>query len=104
VLSGTVGRCCLSYTMTSSSCAESVVILPPHGVQLESRHGLPSLPLFTMRRFIPLTTLQDVVINEGLRGWDVRYYLAAIQQVGPRSSVVEVAYKVSYLLEGKHLD
>lgn len=54
-----------------------------------------------MRRFIPLTTLQDVVINEGLRRWDVRHYLATIKQVGPKSSMVEAAYEVSYLLEGK---
>ncbi|KAF8226893.1 hypothetical protein L208DRAFT_1366639 [Tricholoma matsutake] len=73
--------------------SESVVIFPPHGVQLESRHGLPALPLFTMRRFIPLTTLQDVVINEGLRRWDVRHYLATIKQVGPKSSMVEAAYE-----------
>jgi len=73
--------------------SESVVILPPHGVQLESRHGLPSLPLFTLRRFIPLVTLQDVVINEGLRGWDVRHYLATIKQLDSKSSVVQVAYE-----------
>jgi len=73
--------------------SESVVILPPHGVQLESRHGLPLLPLFTRRLFVPLTTLHDVVINEGLRRWDVRHYLAIIQQIGPRSFVIEVAYK-----------
>ena len=70
------------------------MILPAHGIQLESRHGLPLLPLFTRRLFIPFTTLHNVFINEGLRRWDVRYYLAIVQQAGPRSFVIEVAYKV----------
>jgi hypothetical protein len=83
------------HDLTFITRTESVVILPPHGVQLESRHGLPSLPLFTLRRFIPLVTLQDVVINEGLRGWDVRHYLATIKQLDSKSSVVQVAYEVS---------
>jgi GPI-GlcNAc transferase complex, PIG-H component len=56
-----------------------------------------------MRRFIPLMTIEDVVINEGLKKWDVRHYLATIKQIGPKSSVMEVAYEVSYLLEGKLL-
>jgi len=90
-------------TTTSLFCPESVLILPPHGLQLESRRGLPSLPLFTLRRFIPHTTLQDMVIHEGMRGWGVHYYLAIIKQVNPKSSVVELAYEVSYLSDGRHL-
>ncbi|KZT68189.1 hypothetical protein DAEQUDRAFT_343932 [Daedalea quercina L-15889] len=59
---------------------ESVIILHSLGLQLETHRGLPLVPLFTSRRFIPLTTLRDFVINEGLRGWSVHYYLAVIQQ------------------------
>ncbi|GJE95201.1 PIG-H domain-containing protein [Phanerochaete sordida] len=57
---------------------ESVVLIPSFGLQFETHRGLPGLPLLASRQFIPFMRLQDVVINEGLRGWNVRYYLAAI--------------------------
>jgi len=58
---------------------ESVFVFPPHGVQLETHRGLPSYPLSVSRKFIPTIYLQDVVINEGLCGWNVRYYLAFME-------------------------
>jgi len=59
---------------------ESVVVFPHLGIQLETHRGLPRLALFTSRRFIPLSTLQDFIINEGIRRWSVRYYAVAIQR------------------------
>jgi phosphatidylinositol glycan class H protein len=73
---------------------ESVVVLPPYGVQLETHRGLPSLPLFVSRRFIPLTEVQDVLINEGLRRWDVRYYLAVLYTPRQAEQHLAVAYEV----------
>lgn len=78
----------------SQVLSESIVLLPSLGVQLETHWGSPSFPrpLFTSRRFIPLSALQDVIINEGLRRWDVRYYLAFV--IGEGSDVsLEVAYE-----------
>ncbi|KAI0928605.1 hypothetical protein AcW1_005802 [Taiwanofungus camphoratus] len=73
---------------------ESVIVLPSLGIQFETHRGTPSAPLFASRRFIPLSSLQDFVINEGLRRWDIRYYLVAIQR--PHSNMVSlvVAYEV----------
>lgn len=75
---------------------ESIIVLPSLGVQLETRRGFPffSRPLFTGRRFIPLCTLQDIIINEGLHRWDVRYYLAFINGNHPDMIFLEVAYEV----------
>jgi phosphatidylinositol N-acetylglucosaminyltransferase subunit H len=78
--------------------SESVVIIPCHGIQLETHRGLqysllPSCPLSTKRRFIPLTSVRDIVINEGLRRWDVRYYLCVIRDAGPEVSL-EVVFEV----------
>ncbi|KAH9966606.1 GPI-GlcNAc transferase complex, PIG-H component, conserved domain-containing protein, partial [Russula dissimulans] len=73
---------------------ESVLVLPPYGIQLETHRGLPSLPLFVSRRFIPLTEVRDVLINEGLRRWDVRYYLAVLYSPCRGEERLEVAYEV----------
>lgn len=75
---------------------ESIIVLPSLGVQLETHRGFPlfSRPLFTGRRFIPLCTLQDIIINEGLHRWDVRYYLAFVNANHLDMIVLEVAYEV----------
>lgn len=72
---------------------ESVVVIPPHGVQFETHRGLPSWPLMTARSFIPMIYLHDFVINEGLHRWNVRFYLTAIKQSGDQVSL-QVAYEV----------
>ncbi|KAK0483512.1 GPI-GlcNAc transferase complex, PIG-H component-domain-containing protein [Armillaria novae-zelandiae] len=64
----------------SQVVSESIIVIPPHGVQLETRFGFQTFTINVTRRFIPLSTLRDVVINEGLYGWNVRYYLVAIVQ------------------------
>jgi len=33
------------------------------------------------RRFIPLTSIRDIVITEALRRWDIRYYLAVVHEM-----------------------
>lgn len=64
---------------------ESVLSMPPHGVQLEVRRGFPptaftrAIPLLVERRFLPLPSVLDIVINEGLYGWNVRYYLTIVK-------------------------
>ena len=76
------------------SPSESVLVLPPYGIQLETHRGLPSLPFFVSRRFIPLTEVHDVLINEGLRRWDVRYYLAVLYSPRQGEQRLDVAYEV----------
>ena len=81
-----------------TGCLESVVILGPHGIQLETHRGfLTRLPWLTNRRFIASTHLHGVYINEGLRGWNVRFYLVAIKRTALTGSTFEVAYQVSDL-------
>lgn len=75
--------------------AESVIIIAPHGIQLETHRGFPPASVLSAsRRFIPMSTLQDFVINEGLHGWNVRYYLTAIERKNPNDFALQVAYEV----------
>lgn len=76
------------------STQESVIVVPPHGFQLETHTGFPLLPLKVTRRFIPTAYLQDIIINEALYGWNVRYYLAFLVNVDDERFSMEIAYKV----------
>ncbi|GLB35058.1 putative GPI-GlcNAc transferase complex, PIG-H component [Lyophyllum shimeji] len=91
------GIAMLSFAYLWSRCNqvlhESVIIFPPHGIQLETHRGFPGLCLSITRRFIRLKVLQDVVIHEGLKGWDVRYYLAAIKHAESGTFALEIAYQ-----------
>jgi phosphatidylinositol glycan class H protein len=48
------------------------------------------------RRFISMNALEDFFINEGLRRWDVRYYLAAMKTDSDNHLSLTVAYEVGY--------
>ncbi|KAF8532518.1 GPI-GlcNAc transferase complex, PIG-H component-domain-containing protein [Gautieria morchelliformis] len=85
------------YNKSTQVLHESIFVVPRHGIQLETHRGLkfsliPAFPLRTKRRFIPLTSVRDIVINEGFRRWDVRYYLCIIRDTGSEV-VLEVAFE-----------
>lgn len=76
-----------------------MLIFPTHGIQLETHRGYPLLkPLFVSRRFIHASLLEDFIINEGLRRWNVRYYLAAVHRSSTGKITLDVAFEVSNLL------
>ncbi|KAF8530494.1 hypothetical protein BU17DRAFT_35666, partial [Hysterangium stoloniferum] len=79
--------------------AESVRVISGYGIQLETHRGFqpPLLPIIhftSTRRFVPSRFIQDVVINEGLSRWNVRYYICIIKDTG-RQVTLEVAFEVS---------
>ncbi|KAF8275109.1 hypothetical protein EI94DRAFT_1560103 [Lactarius quietus] len=88
-----IGLVLLAYQKTTRVLWESVLVLPSYGIQLETHRGLPSLPLFVSRKFIPLADVKDVLINEGLRRWDLRYYLTVLYCPQPAAQRLEVAYE-----------
>ncbi|KAH7107530.1 hypothetical protein BKA62DRAFT_825020, partial [Auriculariales sp. MPI-PUGE-AT-0066] len=83
---------------------ESILALPPLGIQLEVRRGLRFhrriLPLHTERLFVPRHALKDLVIHEALHRWNVRYYLSVLAEqydhhvpgAAPRS-VIHLVFK-----------
>lgn len=88
---------CLDHVASekhTNPCVESVIALPQCGIQLETHRGLPSIPLFVQRRFIPVTYLKDIFINEALRRWNVRYYLTALVHRPDGSYELAVAFEV----------
>ena len=76
---------------------ESVLVFPTLGIQLETHRGYPSLePFFVSRRFIPTSSLENVVIHEGLRRWNVRYFLAAFKRSSSGAISIHVAFEVRW--------
>ncbi|EJD53081.1 hypothetical protein AURDEDRAFT_38847, partial [Auricularia subglabra TFB-10046 SS5] len=70
---------------------ESLVALPPLGLQLQVVRGLRwplLLSLSTSRHFVPAEHCRDLVINEALHRWNVRYYLAVLTSAGPPIHIV----------------
>ena len=86
----------LSRLLAFDVLTESIIVIPSYGIQFETYRGPLGVPLFSSRRFIPFVYLQDFVINEGLHGWNVRYYLAAVEK--PEMGVVRlhVPYEVRF--------
>jgi len=72
----------LVWTRCNQVLHESLLVFPALCIQLETHRGHPLLPfpISVTRHFIPLSALEDVVIHEGFRRWNVRYYLAALQR------------------------
>jgi len=66
---------------------ESVIVLPSKDLQLEVHRGLPGRSMFVERWVIPASEISAVIINEGLYGWNVRYYLAVVTKVGEAQSL-----------------
>ncbi|KAF8797923.1 hypothetical protein BYT27DRAFT_7123920 [Phlegmacium glaucopus] len=106
-----VALCWQTVTSWFMARLESVVILGPHGIQLETHRGfLIRLPWLTNRRFIASTHLHGVYISEGLKGWNVRFYLVAIKRTALPGSTFEVAYQnflpdqtiLQYVYQGVH--
>jgi len=68
---------------------ESVLVLPAYGLQLESHRGLSipfsdiTISLSSTRCFIPTDSIQDVLVNEGLRRWNWHYYLVILTRTLP---------------------
>ncbi|TRM61880.1 hypothetical protein BD626DRAFT_500808 [Schizophyllum amplum] len=83
----------LFWTKTTQILSESLIVIEPHGIQLETCRGLPSIPLQTTRRFIPASALECVIINEALQRWNVRYYLAALSKGKDGKPTVHVAFE-----------
>ncbi|KAG2147076.1 hypothetical protein BD769DRAFT_1346029 [Suillus cothurnatus] len=82
------------YCRCSQVLHESVLVFPAYGIQLETHRGYPLLkPLFVSRRFIHASLLEDFVINEGLRRWNVRYYLAAVHGSSTDKIALDVAFE-----------
>lgn len=92
--------CSHIISMLTLTLPESITPLPSLGLQLSTTRGLsfphPSsrllIPLSTSHTFVPLSEISTVVINEGLRRWSVRYYLAVVRK---RGEGVLVAFDVN---------
>jgi phosphatidylinositol glycan class H protein len=65
--------------------SESLLILRGLGIQTSSSSA--SYLSSSTTRFIPTEKIQDILVNEAFRGWEVRYYLVVVVE-GEESVVV----------------
>lgn len=70
---------------------ESFLIIRSLGVQTTTRMRFP---LASHSRFIPASQIDDVLLYEGFKGMEVRYYLAVVVRGEEK---VEVVFPVSCL-------
>jgi len=85
--------------MPGSIYTEEVVAIRGLGLQLTTTKGfkwplpLPiaqpswTYPLSAVTTFVPLSSIGDVIINEGVYGWGVIYYLAIVTWASGQGSV-----------------
>ncbi|KAL1745654.1 hypothetical protein HDZ31DRAFT_35945 [Schizophyllum fasciatum] len=83
----------LLWSKTTQILSESLIVIAPHGIQLETCRGCPSFWLQKTRRFIPASTMDTVIINEALYRWNVRYYLAVLSKDTQGQPVLHVAFE-----------
>ena len=70
------------------------MVIPSLGLQLETHKGVADISLVATRTFVPWSALEDVLINEGIRGWDIRCYLIAVTRATQGPLQLRVAFKV----------
>lgn len=100
VIYGMRGSCVETITYKIDDYSESVQIIAFYGIQLETARGIripffPPVSLMSRKRFIALPYIRDIVINEGLWGWNVRYYLCVIKDT-QKDLTLEVVFEVCF--------
>ena len=78
-----------------ASVAESVMIFPLHGIQLETHRGFLWWELSKTQTFLPFSIFDEFFINEALFGWNVRYYIATKVRRQEGTYSLHVAFPVS---------
>ncbi|KAL0941023.1 GPI-c transferase complex [Colletotrichum truncatum] len=89
-------------TLLRTHTTESLLVLRGLGIQTSSTSG--SYLSSAATRFIPTEKIQDVLVNEAFRGFEVRYYLIVIvegeedlvvvfPQILPRKKIVETVWR-----------
>lgn len=73
---------------------ESIVAIPSLGIQFETHRGFHSYTLYVERTFVSLAELDDIILNEALYGWNVRYYMAVLYRSENGRPRMHVAFEV----------
>ncbi|KAF9001871.1 hypothetical protein BDQ17DRAFT_1243921, partial [Cyathus striatus] len=73
---------------------ETLSIIPFHGIQLTTCYHYLPFRLGNNRQFIPYSRIRDVVINETLSCWNVKFYLAIITSSHNHQPALHIAFPV----------
>lgn len=80
------GLTLLDLCMADCSTEESLLVIRGFGIQTSTSSSTYLSTAST--RFIPTTQIQDIVIHEAFKGFEVRFYLAVIVEGEPNALVV----------------
>lgn len=72
--------------LTYSTTEESLLVIRGLGIQTST--SSPTYLSKAATRFIPTTEIQDIVIHEAFKGFEVRFYLAVVVVGEPEVVVV----------------
>ena len=93
----------LDLCVTDRSTEESLLVIRGFGIQTSTSSSTYLSTAST--RFIPTTQIQDIVIHEAFKGFEVRFYLAVIVEnepnvlvVFPVCNILSVVYSALILL------
>ncbi|KAF9877714.1 phosphatidylinositol n-acetylglucosaminyltransferase [Colletotrichum karsti] len=99
-----IGACVVAAyaTLLRTHTTESLLVLRGLGIQTSSVSG--SYLSAAATRFIPTEKIQDVLVNEAFRGFEVRYYLVVVVEgeddlivvfprILPRKKIVETVWR-----------
>lgn len=76
----------LDLCMADGPTEESLLVIRGFGIQTSTSSSTYLSTAST--RFIPTTQIQDIVIHEAFKGFEVRFYLAVIVEGEPDALVV----------------
>lgn len=85
-------------TLTRDVPQDTLLAIRYLGIQLSHRKyiavgSLFKIPVSSSTVFIPLESVKDILMLEGIRGWSVVFYLAIVQEIGG-SMQIHVAFPV----------
>ncbi|VDB82798.1 unnamed protein product [Peniophora sp. CBMAI 1063] len=88
-----IGAISYLYARCTRVLYESIIAIPSLGVQFETHRGTSLFTWSVKRTFVSLAELDDLILNEALYGWNVRYYMAALYRTEGREIRLHVAYE-----------
>ncbi|KZV71869.1 hypothetical protein PENSPDRAFT_675151 [Peniophora sp. CONT] len=81
------------YARCTQVLRESIIAIPSLGIQFETHRGFPPFTFSVKRTFVSMAELEDIVLNEALYGWNVRYYMAALHRSDDGEPRLQVAFE-----------
>lgn len=84
----------VSLSLPRLTALRSYVDTSPAALTSTCEYKTIRIPLSRSNLFLPLGTISDVVLNEGISGWKIIYYLVVIQDKGHDGIKLRIGFPV----------